>query len=344
MSVETMDALIHFAMHHLRFNGKIWFFGGEPFASFETMKYITEKARAENLAITFGVTTNCTLIDEEKARWMAKYGYGVLCSIDGVPQLHDRHRRHPDGSGSWSEAWNGIKLVRKYVNVNPQIRWTVDVDTVEGVTESMKAFISVGLTNLAIDLVYEVEWDDDSLETLRGELMEMSGLLDECYSRGIPVFSMFVRDTLSAVSSRHRVSWSGRCGLGMGSVGVTPKGEITPCHRFVSSMATVGEPEIGDVYRGFSPKRIEWIRKWVTIPPYSEKPELCLNCKFRMACMGGCLALNYDLFGDPHVIPESFCKIKNIVVEVFRQLVLKHIGNPVFRQLYGVGMHRMCIE
>ena len=346
MQIETMDNLIHFAMHHLRANGRIWFFGGEPLVSFETMKYITEKARAENLAIQFGVTTNCTLIDEEKAKWMAKHGYGVLCSLDGLQELHDKHRKYADGRGSWSDAWNGIKLVRKYINSNPQLRWTMSIDTVEGTVESMKQLIKDGLTNLAIDCVYEVEWDEDALETLRKELTEMRDLLDTCYSNGIQVFSMFARDAANALMNKSRMRWTDRCGLGIGSVGVTPKGEVTPCHRFVSSVATLNRQEliIGDVYRGFNPNRLTWIEGWSKIPPYSEKPELCLECNFRNACSGGCIACNYDLFGDAHVVPESFCRIKQLTVEVFKPLVEKHSGNPTFMQLYGIRAPRMCIE
>ena len=340
MQKEIMDALIHFAMHHLMFNGRIWFFGGEPLASFETMKYITEKARAENLAIQFGLTSNCTLLDEEKAKWMRKYNYQILCSLDGSQVLHNKHRKYADGRGSFEDAWRGIQLVRKYINPVPQLRWTMNIDTVEGTTEAMKSLIEQGLTNLAIDPVYEVKWDDDALKTLRNELVKMSDLLDKCYEKNIPVFSMFVRDVVTAVTNASRVNWTDRCGLGQGTVGVTPKGEITPCHRYVSS----GQPVIGNVFEGFSPKRLEWIENWMMIPPYSEKPELCLNCSFKNACMGGCLAMNYDLFEDPHIIPESFCKIKQLTVEVFKPLVMKHQNNPIFKQLYGVGLQRPCME
>jgi uncharacterized protein len=340
MQKETMDALIHFAMHHLMYNGRIWFFGGEPLASFETMKYITEKARAENLAIQFGLTSNCTLLDEEKVMWMRKYNYQILCSLDGSQVLHNKHRKYADGRGSFEDAWRGIQLVRKYLNPVPQLRWTMHIDTVEGTTEAMKNLIEQGLTNLAIDPVYEVKWDDDALKTLRNELVKMSDLLDKCYEKNIPVFSMFVRDVVTAVTNTSRVNWTDRCGLGQGGVGVTPKGEITPCHRYVSS----GQPVIGTVFEGFSPKRLEWIENWSMIPPYSENPELCLNCNFKNACMGGCLAMNYDLFEDPHIIPESMCKIKQLSVEVFKPLVLKHQNNPIFKQLYGVGLQRPCME
>jgi uncharacterized protein len=340
MERETMDALVHFAMHHLAAGGTIWFFGGEPLASFETMKYITEKARAEGLVVRFGLTSNCTLLDEEKARWLRRHGYQILCSLDGSQAIHDRHRKYHDGRGSFGDAWRGVQLVRKYINPCPQIRWTIHVDTVEGTAEAMENLIKQGLTNLAIDPVYEVKWDDDSLKTLRNELLKMRDLLDRCYERGIPVFSMFVRDAAVAVTARGRIRWTDRCGLAQGGVGVNVRGELNPCHRFCSS----GRPVIGDVFEGFSPKRIEWIESWAATPPYSERPEMCLECNFKGACFGGCVAMNYDLFGDPHVVPESFCRIKQVTVEVFRPLVLKHLESPAFRRLYGAQALRPCVE
>jgi len=343
MTVEVMDALIDFAKFNLMRDGKIWFFGGEPFTSFETMKYITEKCVANNLKVGFGVTTNCYLLDEEKLKWMRKYNYGILCSIDGTENLHDRHRKLYDGSGTWKTVWENIKLVRKILTPEPQIRWTVNVDTVEGLTEAMKFFIKEGLTNLAIDCVYEVKWDEDCLKILRGELEKMGELLLECYSNNIPVFSMFIRDVYDAytrTNEKVRANWLDRCGLGTGSVGISPRGEILPCHRFVSG----GKPVIGSVFRGFSPERIYIVERWRKLPPYSEHPSRCLDCKVKYACIGGCLACNYDLFGDLHIVPESYCEIKNLAYEVLIDVVRKSMNYDAFKRLYGAGIGRGCIE
>jgi len=332
MQRETMNALLHFARHNLRRDGMIWFFGGEPLVSFDTMKYITEKAVADNLAIRFGVTTNCYLLNKDILKWMKKYGYGILCSIDGLQKTHDKYRVLPDGRGTWKVVWENIKKVKKILNPNPQLRWTFSPETIDGLTEGLKFFVKHGFTNVAIDAVYEVEWDEDSLNQLREELTKMRDFLDRCYERNIPVFSMFVRDAATAVMNNRRINWIQRCGLGQGGVGVAPDGKIYPCHRFVSSRKLV----IGSVFDGFYPERIYLNEEWQKVPPYCEVPERCLSCKFKNACMGGCLAVNYDLFGDIHIVPKAMCDIKNIVVEVFKPLVVKHKDNPTFRRIFKV--------
>jgi len=60
--------------------------------------------------------------------------------------------------------------------------------------------------------------------------------------------------------------------------------------------------------------------------------------------MGGCLACNYDLFGDLHIVPESYCEIKNLAYDVLIDVVRKSMNYEVFRKVYGVGMGRRCIE
>ena len=329
MTRETADALIHFASHHLMENGSFWFFGGEPLADFDILKYIVEKVRANGYNWRFGLTSNCTLITEERVKWMKQFDFGILCSIDGTKELHNRYRVYPDGRGSWDEAWRGVNLVKKHLVPIPQIRWTFTPDTVEGLTESIKWFVDRGFYNLAVDAVYEVEWNEESLRRLRKELEKLKLYLVKWYSEGKPVFSMFVRDAVHARVAKSR-NWMSRCGLGMGSIGIDINGDLYPCHRFVSSRVI----KIGDVYSGFSSERLRWIREWQLCPPYCEKPSKCLDCKFRLACSGGCLAVNYDLFGDPHIVPESMCDIKNLCVEVLGDLVDLLQDNPTFRKLY----------
>jgi len=253
MTKETMDSLLHFARHNLRSNGRIWFFGGEPLVSFNTMKYITEKAIADNLQIQFGLTTNCYLLDKEKVKWLSKYNYGILCSIDGLEETHDKFRVLPNGKGTWRQVWKNIKLVRKYLNPNPQLRWTFSPETVDGIAKGLLFFLKEGLTNIAIDAVYEVKWTEEDLRNLRIELEEVRRILDESYSRKVPVFSMFVRDCATAINNRRRINWISRCGLGQGGIGVAPDGKLYPCFTpdvnviTSSGVKRIGEVRIGDL-------------------------------------------------------------------------------------------------
>jgi len=327
---ETADQLIQFSTQNLDPNGTIWFFGAEPFCNFEMIKYIVEKSRTEGHKWNFGATTNCTLLTEDIVLWMKEHNFGATCSIDGPKHTHDTNRIYPNGAGSWEDSWRGFNLLRKHFKTTPQIRWTVTPSTVKGLADNIKTFVEeYKLTALAVDMVYEVEWTAQDLANLRRELEIFAGYYKKWMEQGIPVFSMFVRDANAAITQTGR-NWCSRCGLGQGGISVDYDGSIYPCHRFVDSHKI----KIGDIYNGFTPSRQEWINHWQSTAPYCETPQKCLNCNYKNNCIGGCIAVNFDVFDLPHVNPEATCTIKQLITEVLTDLCKSLQNNPTFQKLY----------
>lgn len=330
MTKETADQLINFADKNLSPQGKIWFFGAEPLCNFEIIKYIIEKCHAKGYKWQFGATTNCTLIDEEKIQFMKTNNFGLLCSIDGPKNSHNTNRIYADGTGSGEDAWRGLSLVREKLNPNPQIRWTVTPSTVKGLAENIRAIVEEQkLTNLAVDFVYEAEWTQENLTQIKEELKIFGDYFKKWMQQGIPVFSMFTRDAFSAATHPNR-AWCSRCGLGETAVGVDYDGTLYPCHRFIDSHKI----RIGNIYSGFDSNYLKWKKQWSKMPPYCEVPKKCLNCSYKKACTGGCIAMNYDVFGDSHINPESFCTIKQLVAEVLGDLCKSLQNNQTFQNLY----------
>lgn len=329
MTEDTANHLLNFASRHLKRNGRIWFFGAEPFCGFDIMKYTVEKAVSTPLSIQFGCTTNCTLIDEENAKFMAKHKFGVLCSLDLSKERHNKYRVYPDGKGSWDDAWRGLELVRKYVNKTPQVRATFGPGSIKGIADDIKDFVDQGLTNLAVGPVEEATWTDKDLAELEEEFRLLRDYYAQWYEANIPVFSMFVRDGIAPKMSNQR-PWYNHCGLGQGTVGIDVNGDIYPCHRFVASRHAL----LGNVRTGFAPKRLHWIEEWHKIPPYCEQPKECMDCGFKTACGGGCIASNYDQFGNTHILPLAFCRIKRLGVKYFRDFKERFKDSTAFQNLF----------
>ena len=330
MTKETADQLIRFGDQNLEPNGSIWFFGAEPFCNFDIIRYIVEKSIETGHKWRFGATTNCTLLTEEIVQWLKKYNFGFNCSIDGLRDTHNTNRIYPDGSGSWDDAWRGLSLIRKYINPTPQVRWTVTPSTTKGLVDGIKTLVEeYKLTSLAVDMVYEAEWTSTDLATLKHELEIFRDYYAKWMQEGIPVFSMFIRDANSAITQQER-RWCSRCGLGQGAVGVDYDGTLYPCHRFIDSHKI----KIGDIYQGFNQTRTEWTENWRKAAPYCEIPKKCLDCNYKKACSGGCIAVNYDVFGITHANPEAFCTIKQLIVETLADLCKSLQNNPTFQKVY----------
>ena len=58
-------------------------------------------------------------------------------------------------------------------------------------------------------------------------------------------------------------------------------------------------------------------------------------CNFKKACCGGCIAMNFDMFEDPHVVSKAVCEIKQLTVEVLGGLCLELQSNETFKKLYS---------
>ena len=97
----------------------ITFYGGEPLLNFKVMKqcidYCLSYIKRPNLHFSF--TTNLTLMTEEIADYVAQVpNMSILLSLDGPEEIHNRARVNRDGKGSFSDAFNGLKLLANAIN------------------------------------------------------------------------------------------------------------------------------------------------------------------------------------------------------------------------------------
>lgn len=97
----------------------ITFYGGEPLLNFKVMKqcidYCLEGVKHKNLYFSF--TTNLTLMTPEIADYIAQVpNMSILLSMDGPAEIHNGARIKRDGTGSFQDAFNGLKLLASAVN------------------------------------------------------------------------------------------------------------------------------------------------------------------------------------------------------------------------------------
>ena len=92
----------------------IYFFGGEPFLNFDTIKYIVEYASSKSNDVHFGVTTNATLLTREVVKFIKDYDIQITVSLDGPELVHDYHRVTKNGEGTHQKVIKTIELLEKY--------------------------------------------------------------------------------------------------------------------------------------------------------------------------------------------------------------------------------------
>ena len=87
---------------------RLWvdFVGGEALLSFPFLKqlveYIEGQALKRNILVTYSITTNGTILNDEILAWLIRYKIHLKVSIDGAEETHNRNRKWVDGGGSYA--------------------------------------------------------------------------------------------------------------------------------------------------------------------------------------------------------------------------------------------------
>jgi uncharacterized protein len=89
------------------------FYGGEPLLNFKLIKkcvgYIeTEYAKYQT---RYNLTTNGSLLDEEKANWLMDHDFSISISLDGPENEHNRLRVYRNGSGTFQDVMRNINYL-----------------------------------------------------------------------------------------------------------------------------------------------------------------------------------------------------------------------------------------
>lgn len=117
---ETAKKAIDFVYRHSnKERMAITFYGGEPLLNFKVMKQCIDYCLAyiKHPNLYFSFTTNLTLMTEEIANYVAQIpNMSILLSLDGPEEIHNRARVKRDGSGSFSDAFNGLKLLASAIS------------------------------------------------------------------------------------------------------------------------------------------------------------------------------------------------------------------------------------
>ena len=275
---------------------RIGFFGGEPLMNWPLIEAVV--AYCEGLTHpnhgVYHVTTNGTLIDDEKARFLCDNNFSFIISVDGPAHVHNVHRKGPDGSGSFDKTIAGLRTLLKHrgLPVGITLRGTYTPDTASHLLESVKylnklreeglaSWVSVEPAFLTESMCVDPAKAKESVHHADFDLLEdqymavVDWMLEEIRAgRPMPVMHNI---TKPAERLLYRMPYGTECGAGTGYFSVAPDGGIYACHR-------EGKTGVGNILRGGIDEELR--AKWVDNRIYHRKD--CMACSIRYICGGGC--------------------------------------------------------
>lgn len=286
----------------------ISFFGGEPFIAWKTIKRCIDYAEEKGYLLSVGITTNLTLLTDEQIDYIEEHEIGLLISIDGTKEVHDRNR---DNSYD-IVSQNVKKLIDRGLKRLIEARMTVPPAEFEYMVDGIKNIFDLGIDNIAPVPVFDQPWTKEQKELLEQKLDELykwtiSVYEDDNNKRNLSV--KMIDDFFFQCVHDDYDNNGVPCGFGSTSwLSIGPSGEMYPCHQIHTRKEQQELFYIGNIITGeILPNRILG-----QIKPHSWKksddPEYtCDTCEAYNICNGSCPSENYDLNKNHLKTPNEWC-------------------------------------
>ncbi|MBI4815442.1 MAG: radical SAM protein [Deltaproteobacteria bacterium] len=279
------------------------FFGGEPLMNVPVVSaahsYAKSRAATEGRKISFGLTTNGTLLTKELADWFAREEITITVSIDGPPDVNDRLRVMSDGQGSYSEIVSRVREsgVRAIARVTLTHQSTDVARIVRHLVEA--GFVEVGVSPVATGRK-RFDLDGEDLKLVLKGFRELAEDFVSWAEKGrLFPFSNVKKLMEQIAAGQPRPT---PCGAGTALVAADDKGDWYACHRLVGQEAfRIGNASLGTD----GPRRFGLVQR---LDPRGREP--CGTCWARYLCGGGCHHIAWLHAGEgeaPWAIGEFFC-------------------------------------
>lgn len=259
MSFEVADAAVQFVINNCKEvekygdkkNPSIIFFGGEPLLEYDSI--IVPLIHKYGKQITWAITTNGLLLDEDKIDFFRQNEVNILMSFDGDKITQNLQRPLKNGQGSF-EA--NVKNIPYYVLRYPhsEMRATVTKESIPYFYENFLFAEKMGFysCDFVMDSRVEIEYTEQDKRNLMDQMDKIATHIITKLILGhedVIQFNTLIKafTTLDIISKNPSFNNEVyRCGTGITSVGVGTDGKLYPCQEESSTLSD----DIGTVFTG----------------------------------------------------------------------------------------------
>jgi len=277
-------------------SSRVWnihFFGGEPFSAFKevffAVNYARRKALGSGREVRFEVTTN-GYYPENKARWIAENFDTVVLSLDGFPEVQNRHRPGMNGSESFSTVCRSADIFSRG-SCELIIRSCVSAENAETLAE-WAAFLADRFVPGAVCLE----------PMIKSPLAEKNGLFppdpDVFVRNWTSAYRILKKERIRLVSSSVDISQvkSSLCPMGQDALIVSSEGIVGGCWQLAENQHA-GNIDLRFGSVDSDGLHIEMDQLEIQRKRSEANRERCRSCFCYANCAGGCL-LNRERSGE----------------------------------------------
>lgn len=307
----------------------IGFFGGEPTLRWDEFivplinyyeTYLRNKY-SKKYTMSFGMTTNGQLLNEERIKWFKEHNGNFLLSIDGDRETQEYNRPRKDGLSSFDELEPIIDLLLKYQpditfrsTITPAMCHNLHKDYLYARKKGFKNYFSIPN--------FREEWDKEHLQILNEQICLICGtLLFDIENNNQPLgFNLLNQMINYCFNPAPQKQHFRKCGFGTTSIGITTDGKLSACQEN-STYHNNNIFYIGDIWKGIDQnKQLKLLEQYNETKVYSNN---CKNCEISNICQFlTCPSTNYAMTGEILKRPEANCEWLKILYFNSANLVL----------------------
>lgn len=289
------------------------FSGGEPLLAFPVLRDIVLYVRQHKLPAIMQLQTNASLLTPEKVAFLRDAKVGIGISLDGRPELNDKLRQLPDGSGTCRQILAGASQLAAH-GVEIGITCVVtseNVDQLAGIVEM--AYYLGNVRRIGFDLLRAQGRGGlltaPSAQTLARGLaaaLETAWLLEQRTGKSLLISQLERVELLS----RGALNGFAHChSLNGEAAFVDAQGNIYACSSFVGDETF----RLGHVDTGIDEQRQQAIRTLI-----QTSMSFCNDCQLFQLCGGGCFA-RWHGAGCTNQAYEVECSLKKVSIDWYQK-------------------------
>lgn len=340
IDMGTMKAAIGFIINEIeRIPGTeakpgINFFGGEPMLHYDdiivpTVEWAEESGIRDKYKMSFGMTTNGTLLTEERLQWLADHEVNILLSIDGDKETQDSQRPGPNGTSSFDILAPKLPLIIKYFPL-VTFRSAIEPYNVDKMFDNYLFARSNNFINYFITPNVHADWSLENIEKAMEQLSLIGFTMYRDITNGIQ--PLVWNELLTAIKTcffphnDNEISFN-HCGIGTNTMGVSANGDINGCQEH-NTYVEHDIFHIGNIFTGIDSvkhRRLLAAFKEQKHPVCKEMPHLCDNCSFYNDC-----AHNYC---PSHNLTRGVAAIENSLVTCMWKRFVKDLAYTILEQI-----------
>ena len=306
IAIKIADFALEDALKKNKKSADISFYGGEPLLCkdliFSVVAHCKEISKNTNVIFGYKMTTNGWYLDENFINFAVENNFDIALSIDGIKEVHDKHRLTSDREKTFERILEAAKLLLDKLPKSSAMM-TINPDTDLYLFDSIVFLNKIGFNTIITTPNFQGQWKN--FNVLKEEYVKTADWYSQKLINGDDIkLPLFDNKLISNVTD---IVQKNKCVPTKYRMSIDTDGSIYPCIQYVHFK----DYKYGEVLKNimFNNKKMDEIVKEYNI-------ENCNGCALNDRCDNNCGCKNLSLTGNAKFVSPIVCEHERMLIPV----------------------------